>query len=318
MPSSDRARRALLALWDSVIQTKTNWDIGKITASDLSQIKVKWDTFPLDHKPGSYMCASPPVLFCPLPQTVLDTHPVKEEPGFIEYAPSTRGQGPAGLPWSPLNCATNVERYLSGWLSHFSRVGFPKPPREGETMTRLSLVCDVGWEQITFPDPLLLKNGLGGKIIGQQRLYEGFAWQWPEEENGLPKFPHIVASVRLNCDVHEDTITLVELTFLINVMKSRASQPDISEQEAELWHEGVFREKDMQNRPPVFPRETRFPILVVSLVGPQHGRMLYACMDKGVMSIRQSRLYSFEKKDTEILDLFTRWLLSTPIAEGDG
>lgn len=144
MPCSDGAHRALLALWESAIQNRNNWDISKITASDLGQIDVKWDVLPLDDQPGSDVCTSPPVLFCPLPQIVLDTHPVKAEPEFIEYAPSTDGRGPAGLPGSPLSCAGEVQWYLKGWLSHFSRVGFPKPPREGETITSLGLVCDVG------------------------------------------------------------------------------------------------------------------------------------------------------------------------------
>jgi hypothetical protein len=41
-------------------------------------------------------------------------------------------------------------------------------------------------------------------------------------------------------------------------------------------------------------------------------------MDKGELLIRQSELYSFEKKNVDIFNLFSSWLLSYPQSEIDG
>lgn len=56
-----------------------------------------------------------------------------------------------------------------------------------------------------------------------------------------------------------------------------------------------------------FPIEEHFPVLLLSFVGPQHGWMLYACMDKEQI-IRQPRLYIIEREDNALLDLFARSL----------
>lgn len=47
-----------------------------------------------------------------------------------------------------------------------------------------------------------------------------------------------------------------------------------------------------------------FPILLLSYVGPQHGRLFYASLNHRQLVIRQSKLYSSEKKATAPLDFF--------------
>jgi hypothetical protein len=54
---------------------------------------------------------------------------------------------------------------------------------------------------------------------------------------------------------------------------------------------------------------------MVSLVGPQHGRIYYACMDRFNVVIRQSPLFSFEKRETGPWDFFAKILLSYPLQE---
>jgi hypothetical protein len=54
---------------------------------------------------------------------------------------------------------------------------------------------------------------------------------------------------------------------------------------------------------------------MISLLGPQHGRLFYACMNDGDLVIRQSRLFSFEKKATAPWDFFTRVIISRPLKE---
>lgn len=52
---------------------------------------------------------------------------------------------------------------------------------------------------------------------------------------------------------------------------------------------------------------------MVSVVGPQHARIYYACMDFPDLVVRQSRLYSFEGGVNAPLDYFAHILESHPI-----
>lgn len=42
-----------------------------------------------------------------------------------------------------------------------------------------------------------------------------------------------------------------------------------------------------------FPEEVHFPVMFISFVGPQHGRVFCGYMDGGELIIHQSKLYSF-------------------------
>lgn len=54
---------------------------------------------------------------------------------------------------------------------------------------------------------------------------------------------------------------------------------------------------------------------MVSIVGPQHARIYYACMSGRQLIIRQSRLYSFMEEVMAPLHLFACMLLSHPLTE---
>jgi hypothetical protein len=56
---------------------------------------------------------------------------------------------------------------------------------------------------------------------------------------------------------------------------------------------------------------------MVSAVGPQLGFFFHACMDGRDVVIRQSPLYSFEKRETAHWDFFSRILLSSPLLEDE-
>ncbi|RAH67365.1 uncharacterized protein BO66DRAFT_422169 [Aspergillus aculeatinus CBS 121060] len=51
------------------------------------------------------------------------------------------------------------------------------------------------------------------------------------------------------------------------------------------------------------------PILVVSLMGPRHARVLEADYDGKTLNIRASKLYDFTKKNTDAAQLLTRYWL---------
>lgn len=102
----------------------------------------------------------------------------------------------------------------------------------------------------------------------------------------------------------DDSIKVGELSSIITMMRCRANQPKVDEDDQEL-----------EPRQLEFEKEKRFPVLMVSVMGPQHGRMFYACMDGGTLVIRQSRLFSFERKDTAPWELFQRVIVSCPLTE---
>jgi hypothetical protein len=64
-----------------------------------------------------------------------------------------------------------------------------------------------------------------------------------------------------------------------------------------------------------FDAETHFPVILLSYVGPQHGRIIYSYMNRHRLVICQSKLYSFEREETAPLNLFTRMLLSRPLLD---
>ncbi|PKY01541.1 hypothetical protein P168DRAFT_51307 [Aspergillus campestris IBT 28561] len=107
-----------------------------------------------------------------------------------------------------------------------------------------------------------------------------------------------------------------ELAPILWAMRNRANQikADRNDEEAQevLFHKS---EEELNSMPLEFATERRFPVLILSFVGPQHGRLFYACMDGERLVIRQSKNYSFEKTDTALWDFFARFLMSRPMEE---
>ena len=54
---------------------------------------------------------------------------------------------------------------------------------------------------------------------------------------------------------------------------------------------------------------------MVSIVGMQHARISYACMDGLKIVIRQSKKYNLLKKDEETLNFLSSILLSSPLED---
>lgn len=100
-------------------------------------------------------------------------------------------------------------------------------------------------------------------------------------------------------------------------MRNRAKQLEVDLNDGDT-QEALFNESEeyiSRQFRRAFPMEKKFPVLILSYVGPQHARLLYACTKRRQLVIRLSRLYSFERKTTAPLDLFARVLLSRPLTE---
>ncbi|KAJ6084290.1 hypothetical protein N7486_011090 [Penicillium sp. IBT 16267x] len=53
-----------------------------------------------------------------------------------------------------------------------------------------------------------------------------------------------------------------------------------------------------------------YPILLISLMGKQHGRITQVIFEKGRIVLQYSKLWSFEFEDTAPIELFTRYMMS--------
>ncbi|KAK1148459.1 hypothetical protein N8T08_009464 [Aspergillus melleus] len=204
--------------------------------------------------------------------------------------------------WTPFYCALEILDYLEDYaVGEYRKNVRPKA---------LSLVELRGLEHVRHPNPL----GLFTTFYGTYSLTSG-AWSAkifiePERIDGKRVHPHLTLGVLQHVNGQEGTMLYGELDPIITMMYARSQQPDVPK-EAE---EALFEPEAMPEfEPKAFMSEDRFPILLLSFLGPQHGRVFYACMDGDQLVIRQSRLYDFRKLESAPFDLFSRLLLSQPL-----
>lgn len=132
-------------------------------------------------------------------------------------------------------------------------------------------------------------------------------------ENGRGVYPHLVITGDQPVYGKEDYILFGELSLLLSAMRNRANQVVVDDDEEVVDSLLGKKPEDLSSEYDLsFPTEGTFPVLLLSFVGPYHGRFFQAYMNDGVLRIHQSKLYSFQNKKSP-LDLFARYLLSRPI-----
>jgi hypothetical protein len=281
----------------------------------------------------------PPILFRPLPHSTLKNHPIDMEKvhddeflaqqmDFLDYdRPSTDSEHDNR---GHIKRAREALCYLEGYAGGgFPRTGIPAP------YTRLRNFLDITPIGLVF-----LSSSPSGMIdCNSSQHPKSFpAWrrtfprhpfkQWLDyqtvleyrKKNNIPVHPHLILMTMQSSIGREDSILLGELAPIITAMRNRAFQPLTTEgEEDDLFTTYTDTPEDLpealSSLPLAFAKETRFPVLLVSLLGSQHGRLFYACMDGQTLVIRQSKLYSFEKKDTAPWEFFSRLILSAPLKE---
>ncbi|PKY00582.1 hypothetical protein P168DRAFT_285258 [Aspergillus campestris IBT 28561] len=260
----------------------------------------------------------PPILFCPFQADILANNPIdpssygsqKEQERAMEF----RNYNPPADPleielgqWDPMSCGTVVCRYVKAWAC-----GLPRPGL-GEWW---SIKGPGHARGISIPHPLLLGPGWNRSYpSGMDHWSTQKLMEFPRESSpGV--YPHVVAPLVQNFNARDNTMLYSELSTIVATMRNRANQPKVDPNNVEA-QEALFTESEekIHELKREFPMEQRFPVLLLSFVGPQHGRLFYACMDRRRLVIRQSRLYSFEDNATAPLDLFARMFLSRPLHE---
>ena len=131
----------------------------------------------------------------------------------------------------------------------------------------------------------------------------------PEPVNNCV-YPHVILGVSQSYDGHEGQMLFGELAPMITAMYNRARQPEVSNED----QESLFNTpEEITQHKLKFPNEVHFPVIVLSFLGPQHGRIFHGQMEDGELIIRQSRLYSFEHMESAPFDLFASIALSKPL-----
>ncbi|CRG85498.1 hypothetical protein PISL3812_02552 [Talaromyces islandicus] len=220
------------------------------------------------------------MLFTPCPQRLLDNNPIKEDDYIDE------GFG---------NRINRFKDYVSGedWM------GIAPYPRSADPEDIFDLQEKRGIRPIEVPHGMLMRKGFTVSTASMRwaaDMYEYAVDLWEKE------LPHVIMLSRQSRIGGNNTIMHGELAQLVTAMRNRAFEPE--EKRFDDDHEFEDYEEEQKarfpedgNSPYVFPFEQRFPVLMVSVVGPQHGRIFFACMDGRDVVIRQSQLYSFEKRE---------------------
>ncbi|CEJ59931.1 hypothetical protein PMG11_08529 [Penicillium brasilianum] len=136
-------------------------------------------------------------------------------------------------------------------------------------------------------EPGLLNHGPTAEHVGwccQQ------AAEWKEHvRRGEPRIqPHVRLVVVHGATGTPNGVLLGELGTIAQVIYNRLNQPR-------------------------FENDSYFPVLVISLFGPRHGRILQAVYRRsGHMELRITQIYDFTKTDDAPFDLFLRYLASNP------
>lgn len=113
-----------------------------------------------------------------------------------------------------------------------------------------------------------------------------------------------------------------ELAPVVSAMRKRAYQPLVSmEGRGRAFRDGRLESPrryvgDHQPVAACLLRKSRDSRSYLCLSwDPDTGGFFYSCMNGPTLVIRQSKLYSFERKDTAPWEFFSRLILSSPLEE---
>ncbi|GIK03225.1 hypothetical protein Aspvir_007294 [Aspergillus viridinutans] len=314
MPHENRiARNRLNFLWKQLVDEKrlSTWDnvVSDIGLAEYDITRQGYDFENLDDE-SSNLGQTPPILFVPLPLAELRAHPIApeclEHMKYSEYDPDDST-------WStPRHCAHNTATYLDHCMSGFR-------PSLAEKNTCTDFICSEFMERENLeplcpPNPFWFGWGLDGPE------WQTISATSPGQVDGQDVYANLTLQTVHSFYGVEGAMHYHELVVIISAMRNRARQfkvddMDMDDDDEMRELEDTITEKEWDEYDRVFPKEARFPVLMTSYFGPQHGRVFYACMDGQQLIIRQSKIYSFERFESAPIELFTRLLLSRPLAD---
>ncbi|GKZ73912.1 hypothetical protein AnigIFM60653_006132 [Aspergillus niger] len=248
------------------------------------------------------------VPFVPQPRSFLQAHPTISRlpfPNYIPLADRDEARENGWLVTNEENCSQEAAFFFTQWATA-NRV-FHRPYS--------SLMDFCGVHKMTPPSPFMSFATQIGWCPPTGRCWGIRLFLEPQSRNSAP-LPHVAAVAYQPMNARDGSILGGELVAILSIMHSRVKEPkgeseevmeglsDMNEQELE----------DLSKKSPAFPDEQKFPVLLVSFVGPQHARLLCASLNTNLLVIHLSKLYSFEREQDAPLDLFMSWLFARPVA----
>ncbi|EED21286.1 conserved hypothetical protein [Talaromyces stipitatus ATCC 10500] len=305
---SQVARERLNIIWEKLV-------CGVATERSRTDGHVEFiNDFQIDHHPGfdfealnksgySIETRSRALIwFKPLPEDMLERYPCKGLTKEFDDYDSTQNDGKLRN--------EDRTRAVHDYVEECSRL------RMGRSLSTLgaerSLMDYLKIHIVESPSPYLVGPGLDGsypQLVDYWRV--GNIYETMTDTNTVQSYPLLTLQAWHTLNGKEDMILLGELYTLICAMRNRVNQrrADDPDERKALWDFPA----DVEYCGFQFESEIHFPVVFLSYVGPQHGRIFYAYMDRYRLVICQSKLYSFEKKESAPVDFFTRMLLSRPL-----
>ncbi|OJZ85442.1 hypothetical protein ASPFODRAFT_62087 [Aspergillus luchuensis CBS 106.47] len=235
---------------------------------------------------GKGKSSTTPLLFEPLPIEALHTYPIDPHPyttidkredscyTIKDYKTIKKDSCESYPPFRLKEIAIKLERWIN--LAPRTHRYYAVPA----TLTHIGI-----WYPSITTDKLYARTSniydkLGQYLYTVNRFFECID----------DKYPYIVMITQHWCQERcpEDSMMRFELLGILQTMRTRLEQDEIDS-------EGMV------------------PVLMVSFMIPSHARILQAHMHNGKLVVAHSRIYSFETMREAPMDLFTRWLLSTPV-----
>ncbi|KAE8353817.1 hypothetical protein BDV28DRAFT_100294 [Aspergillus coremiiformis] len=237
-----------------------------------------------------------PSYFRPIPLDWMESHPIRD--GYLEnvmrespdqlilteYDPVVAGKhGPeftvderlAAAPVARLQQITDIIRYH---IYNVCRENMPPGTYALGHARRWDYTCQKNPLAKAYYDRKDLPNYLNHPTV---MIYEVDDQTMPHVTMGVEHYNREEAG--------NNDIQVHELASMLQVMSLRYGQPEFEQFEV-------------------------IPVLLVSLMSPQHGRILEGSLHQRKLIVRKSRLYSFETNQDAPIELFVRWLFGDPIA----
>ncbi|KAL2824359.1 hypothetical protein BDW59DRAFT_180241 [Aspergillus cavernicola] len=289
-----------------------------------NNITLTSDVFSFSNTAADNLNKKPPVLFLLRPQNIITEHPIDFKDEFFTLAaeegapeddpsPATQVKKILDHEWMFFYRGASLAHYIEDWAMD----GYPRWLPTG--CPNLATLCGI--HGVATPHALNVetrgfqRSGRSLNIQWETRIYE----YNKKRPNGSTLYPHLILLGVQSCNGNANTISLGELTSIVTAMRCRAYQSATFNEQAIL----VGDAKQSANGDPApdredrlaFKDEKRFPVIMVSLIGPQHVRVIYACMDGSKLFIRISGFHKIQPTDEMIMRNIAGVLLSRPLVE---
>ncbi|KAL4790277.1 hypothetical protein BDV19DRAFT_394222 [Aspergillus venezuelensis] len=300
--SATRIRMYLDSLWRALTDDKMDARLEEhntipqafLNKNDIRIIHHVFQTTDHSSTAAANLFLHPPILFCLQPPSIFSKHPIDPSQAYTEFSDGTRIpinynvddnlRMILELNDTPLARAEDLAPFIEKWaMDGFSHSFLP------ENVFSLARLCNVLPLWITRVDAFIPTSSFS-------------AFQASNSTEGK--------------------ITQGELTSIVTAMRNRSRQSAefdmekaLGDSEDEDLAYSEDRKRIRKHEDYMFADETRFPIIMISLLGPQNARIIYAYMDSRQLFLRMSSLMDFSSGDTARMELVGGVLLSSMLKE---